>query len=113
QRVQDGLTQQEAIKTRKLMMMKGTPHQLTSGAPLDEEQKENKGLTPENPKEEKAPVDKPPPLKVDTATTGLHQEEEVAEATGVVTSPNTEEARLHGFTHPADCCSSVPQTSIL
>ncbi len=44
-------------------MMKGTPHQPISEAPLDEEQRESKGLTPGNPKEEKVPAAKTPPLK--------------------------------------------------
>lgn len=46
-----------------MMMMKGTPHQPISEAPLDEEQRESKHLTPENPKEEKVPAAKTPPLK--------------------------------------------------
>lgn len=44
-------------------MMKGTPHQPISEAPLDEEQRESKGLTPENPKEEKVAAAKTPLLK--------------------------------------------------
>ncbi len=46
-----------------MTMMKGTPHQPISEAPLDEEQRESKGLTPGNPKEEKVPAAKTLPLK--------------------------------------------------
>lgn len=62
-RVQDGLTRQEAIKMKMMIMMKVTSHQPISEAPLDEERRESKGLTPGNPKEGKVPAARTPPLK--------------------------------------------------
>jgi len=45
------------------MTMKVKSHQLISEAPQDVEQRESKGLTPENPKEGKVPAARTPPLK--------------------------------------------------
>lgn len=51
----------------KMMMMtvkvKVTTHQPISEATLGEEQRESKGLTPENPKEGRVPAARTPPLK--------------------------------------------------